>query len=156
MDYSTSKKRLECQRRPSARSRPRARLRQRPGAAARRPQKNGARGRQRGRNRGRKFRGGKGRSRVRPGQMGLKTWQMGTDGGGGSGRRLNSKNLKAQNRTVVPAAVGSDREQSDAAYKAPSTSGVSSSVEGQEELTNTLEPAGGHKQQQQQRHRSFI
>ena len=118
----------------SDRSGPRARLRQRPGAA-RRPQKGGGGGgRQRSRNRGRKFRGGKGRNRgLRPGT------ETGAGGGrGGSGRRLNSKNFKAKNRTMV---VGSDREQADATYNAQSMGGSSTSVEGQEELTNTLEPA---------------
>jgi len=96
----------------------RARGRLRPGAYGK-LQKGG---RQRGRNRGRKFRG-RGRNRMRIGQ--------------GSGRRL-----KSGNRTAV---AESDREQSDAAYKSPSMGGGSTSVEGREEMTNTLEPVGDHK-----------
>jgi len=110
----------------NGRSRTRTRFRQRP-AATRKPQKGG---RQRGRNRGRKFRG-KGKNRMR-------TKQKGT----GSGRRL-----KSTNSTMTL----SDQEQSDAAYNAPLTSDVggSSSAEGREEMTNTLEPSGGRQPQRQ-------
>jgi len=107
-------------------SRTRARLRQRPGAA-RKLQKGG---RQRFRNRGRKFRG--------KGRKGMRIQQTGA----GSGRRLKSKNPTEM--------AASDREQSDAAYNAPPMSGVggSSSAEGQEEMTNTLESTDGQKQRQ--------
>ena len=109
----------------SDRSRTRGRLRQRPGAV-RKPQKGG---RQRGRNRGRKFRG-KGKNRMRIQQSGR-----------GSGRKLKSKNSTMSS---------SEQEQADAAYNAPPTSDLSdgsSSDEGREEMTNTLEPADGHRQQ---------
>jgi len=103
----------------------RSRLRQRPGAA--RKQQKG--GRQRTGSRGRKFRG-KGKNRMRTQQK-----------GSGSGRRLKSKNATMS---------VSDREQSDAAYNAPPKSGLggSLSAEGQEEMTNTLEPSDNRKQQQ--------
>ena len=111
----------------SGRSRTRGRFRQRPGVT-RKPQKGS---RQRGRNRGRKFRGMWWKNRM-------KTQQTGA----GSGRRL-----KSQNATTSL----TDLQQSDAAYNAPPTSDVggASLAEGQEEMTNTLEPSDGHQQMKQ-------
>jgi len=151
----------------SGRSRTRTRFRQRPGGA-RRPG-----GRQRWKNRGRKFRG-KGKNRMTnreinkgnsrnpeiekksvekiQGTRKFESWwknrgpkfrgkgknRMRTGAGFSSGRRLKSKN---------PTKAPPDREQSDATYNAPPKSvvGASSLVEGQEEMTNTLDQGYGQQ-----------